>query len=113
VNDRGVKSIAPFGDRNSLGDILGEIFFANSYPAHWDYTERHEYPTIQGTLMQASDRIQHKLARSKSVARSELFAQALECLERAKDAYFDRNFQLGGDLLVKVEQFLEQGNKLR
>lgn len=109
----GERLIAPFNDGNSLSDIKGELYIAESYPNHWEDWARFESPTIQGRLMIIADRIREKLQRNRSIERARLFAAALEHVELAKEAYFDRGFADGCRYLFTAEKLLREGNKRR
>lgn len=60
----GERVVAPFGDGNTIEDILGELFLASGYPDEWDDEERYIYPTIQGVLAEVGDRLSEKARRS-------------------------------------------------
>ena len=106
----GERFFAPFSDENSLGDIEGAIGYAGMYP-NWDDDAIHVYPTIQGLLMEVSDRIREKIGRSKQPRRNEFFTRALIEVEKAKNAYAGGEYDAGERYLDLADKYLRDGNK--
>jgi len=111
-NMSGQRCIPPFRDSNELGDILGGLYVASSYPK-WEDWARFEGPTIQGRLLMASDRIRDKLRRNKNLERAGLFETALLAVRAAADCYFISKYEAGEDLVWKAVHALEEGNRRR
>lgn len=111
-NMGGQRCIPPFRDSNELGDILGLLYSANSYPK-WEDWMRFEGPTIQGCLMMATDRIRDKIKRNKNPARGALFSEALNAVVAASDLYFDGKYEEASELIWRAVRALQDGNRLR
>ena len=111
-NMSGQRCIPPFRDSNELGDILGGLYVASTYP-EWEDRERFEGQTIQGALLMASDRIRDKLRRNKNPQREELFQTALLAVRAAADCYFNSKHEAGSELVWKAVHALQDGNRRR
>ena len=111
-NMSGQRCIPPFRDSNELGDILGGLYVASNYPT-WEDWARFEGPTIQGSLLVASDRIRDKLRRNKNPERAEFFQTALLAVRAAADMYFNSKYEAGHELVWKAVHALQEGNRRR
>lgn len=113
TNMNGQPCIPPFRDSNEFGDILGELYFATDYPIGWEDREKYELPTIQGLLMQASDRIRAKLRRSKIKDRAMFLEAALQAVDTARDAYFNGQYEEGSTSIWTAVHAMEKAKKIR
>lgn len=112
-NDRGERAIAPFGDPNGLGDIVGGLFHVGSYPECWDEGEVWLYPTLQGAIMEGRDRLARKLQGRLKPIQARYFHDALAALAESAGSFASGNLQHGRGFADDAVQLIETGNRLR
>jgi hypothetical protein len=107
----GERIVAPFGDSNELDDILGLLTVAQGYPESWSEDERTRFPTIQGILVEAIDRVATKIRLCKQVRRRSWFNLALEALQEAREYYSTGQYDEGRRAVQGADDLLRKGNK--
>ena len=100
----GERYVAPFGDANRFDEIEGSIF-ANSYFPVWENWHIQQV-TIQGALMEITDRVRDKLKRKPKEELVKYYINAIVKLQKSKDAYFDGDFYTGNKLLYEARNWL-------
>ena len=93
-----------FNDANSLDDILGCVWLAQTWGPESDFN-------IHDLIAEIADRISEKIGRSRNAVRRNWFANALEQVKVAAMSYEQNKCADGEEFLRRAEQLLQQGNK--
>ena len=111
-SNAGERLIPPFRDGNSTDDILAELNFALGYPENWDEKEKSIFPTIQGTLAVAKDRLHEKAKRTKGPQR-EWLLRAAESTRVAADAFAAKQYADGRRTLEECVELVAGASRNR
>ena len=106
----GERLVPPFGDANTLDDILGCVLLAEGYPGRWDEEERFAYPTIQGLLAEIADRLETELRRARGSSRVSL-EPALQLAREAAGAYAAGLYDGGAQMLRGCAEHLRSSRR--
>lgn len=97
----------PFGDDNTLEDIMGCYLVASAWRQDKQNCDIHK------KLRDFVERIEDKLARNRNQARKNWFTTALQHAKDAPQQYHDGRFQEGRKSLREAWEYLERGNKAK
>ena len=100
----GERFIAPFNDANSFEEIQG-LFLSRSYYPVWEDWMINSV-TIQGSLMELTDRLRDKMRRRPPEVLLKYYLNAISELQRAKDAYFDGKYYDGNNFIAEAHRWI-------
>jgi hypothetical protein len=110
--DRGSERIvAPFHDANAVPDILALIELVAMYPECWSDEELYVFPTLQGALAEAEDRLRDKVSRTENPIRRRLFEAALASVGQARVLIAQECVDDARTLLDESARALQEGNR--
>jgi len=110
-SSEGERLIAPFHDANALPSILALLESVALFPACWDDDELYLYPTLQGALAEAEDRLRDKVSRAKASSRKRLFETALASVGEARAVVAQENIEKARSILEEAALALQVGNR--
>jgi len=96
----------PFSDDNTLEDILGAIFVLQC-----DLSDNQPEALVVEQFNQLLDRINLKIAKNRNKIRGNWFNLAKEHASNALNLYQEGKSSESDKTLLKVRDYLEQGNK--
>jgi hypothetical protein len=106
----GERLVAPFHDANTLHEILASIELVACYPDCWDEDELFYYPTLQGSLAEAEDRIRDRMRRTKATTKLSAYSSALRDVATARLLIAEGRHAEASDLLWGTANLLQESN---
>lgn len=107
----GERFVAPFNDSNSYSEIEGRILGSTFYPVWEDWMVNSV--TIQGTLMELTDRIRDRLRRKPPEVLVKYYLNATAELQEAKDHYFHGKYYDGNQSILEARKWLVAGQNVK
>jgi hypothetical protein len=107
----GERYVAPFGDANSIGDILPSLWRLSDYPHGWSDEERYVYPTVQGLLTKTAMRLESRLGRKPGRVRGAWLSDALSKLRASSELFAAGRYEDARRTVSEAQDQVEQGNR--
>ncbi len=107
----GERFVAPFNDSNSYSEIEGHLLASTFYPVWEDWVINSV--TIQGSLMELTDRLRDRLRRKPPEVLVKYYLNAIAELQVAKDHYFDGRYYDGNESIMEARKWLVAGQNVK